>query len=229
MTAPGVAARSRAASLALAGFGIYGVLLVAVHFASPGYQAGVHFLSDYANGPGARILQLAFVAAAGAEVMLVRALGSTPIAPRGSAVSRLLLLDAALKIVLLVFPIDPMGAAFAGAGPPDLTTAGWIHMLTGVAASGVFFLAGILATRAVWRSGRARGWLLLLVLVGLLWCCFYGLTLASQPVAWPAGWYQRLSIGAQWVWLLSLAALARSSVWGSPDRASSTVLAPPDP
>jgi hypothetical protein len=198
---PTVNARSMA-RVALVGFGVQGIGLVAIHALSTGYDPTVHFVSEYANGPHAGILLVTALGSVVGILALLGALTSRAVTPKWSAAFVLLLVNVATRPILHLFPVDSIEAAFSGGSGPQFTTAGWIHAIVGMIAAIVMMIAIILITVRLVRAGRLRGAYYSLILLAVLGPALYLGVLATRPATFPAGLYQRGFIGCTWLWLV---------------------------
>jgi hypothetical protein len=204
----------RSASVALAASGLFGSLVVLLHFLRPELAPGWHMLSEYSVGPWGFLMRLAFVALAASFVSLTLALRDHAPGPIGTA-GRYCLAVAALGAMLGgLFNTDPPGTA-----PEQASTTGMLHGFAFMLGVPGVLLAVTLLGAALWRAPAWRSARVLLAgSAALVWVTLLVFANAmSGAVAnhasgadFAVGWQNRASVLAWVVWAALLAWRARA-------------------
>ena len=189
-------------ALAQIGLWLSLILLIALHVVERAYVPSVHFLSDYANGEYAWLLNAWVGAQALSTLAVLVALADERVVEFRSTPALLIALHVLLQPVLILVPIDPMASAFSGDGAPTLSLSGWAHVLAGFAASVAVLVGTALVSRRMLSSNMTlRRWIVGFCALG--WTA-YLVMLAVRPVTFPAGLLQRVFVMAVWAWMLAV-------------------------
>ena len=177
------------------------VAVLVVHLLRSEYDPWVQFVSEYAVGPYSWIAKAGNVFAVGGIVALFSALLSEGVVHARSVAFVSVCAHVAMRVLVWVFPVDPLEPAFADGGVPEFTATGWIHVIAGVIAAVTMMLAALLVTVHLWRMGRVSGAYWLLAVGCVLAPVWWVITLVTPPATFPAGLYQRLFMTCLWLWM----------------------------
>jgi hypothetical membrane protein len=214
----GPARLAAAAALAVA------LLIAALHAIKPEFEPSWRFISEYAIGPYAWIMQLTFLlwsaSCAALAVALVRHVRTLP---GKTGVGALLLVAIALALAG-IFSQDPVTAA-----PAEHTTHGTLHALASMIGIPGLPIAAILISSSLWRTNPAWSphrsalmwpahatWISLLCMVAYLaWAVPRAGGFTSE--VW-AGWMNRLVVATYLIWQFAVARVAVTLARISPPR-----------
>ena len=200
-----------AARWALGLVGVFLALLALLHVAEPEFDPSWRFISEYALGNLGWVLMLGFFALALGCVAVVVAVGSQVRGTGGKIGLGLLLLVAFALAAAGVFPQDPVTAQ-----PDELTLQGSLHGFAAIIGLPGFAIAALLISvnltrhHQMWTPARGR----LLWSANLTWISlaamilYLALTVPQAGGFGPsvmAGWFNRLVVVTQSVWLIVVA------------------------
>jgi len=216
-----------AGRIALAGFGLHVLSLIALHALRTDYDPTVHFVSGYANGPYAWLLHAGQVGSFLGTLALLSGLRSAHLAAGCSAVFIGLCINVAMKPLGFLFPMDAAETAFDAAGSLRFSTAGWIHAISGMIGAITMMAVMLVLTLQLQRLKRIRGGFHALWFGCILGPVCYGATIATPPATFPSGLYQRAFIAFTLLWLVvvsgGLASTALTGLPGTRDGVDSTL------
>jgi hypothetical protein len=195
------------ARVAMAGCGIFVVLLVALHFLKPEIDPSWRFISEYALGAYGWLMGIAFLALAMAYSGLAIALSSY-LRSLGGRIGLALLLTSALGLALAgLFTTDAITV-----GPGSTTTSGSIHNLGGTLGMAMPFAAALvtweLRKHPEWAAAHHRlaGVAIAAVIVFLLTLLCFAMMLSRSNGAFGpdvlVGWPNRVEVLTYCVWLM---------------------------
>lgn len=205
------------ARLAMAGFALFIVILIAFHFIQPELNPMTRFGSEYAAGELGWLMKLAFFAFAAGLLSLALSLWFGVAAQGRSTVGIILLAVAAIGILGSgLFNADLQGG--------DRTQTGVLHDLFGFLAFLALIPAMFLVSRRLRRLGPSAGFYRALrVLPWLVLALFLLMMFVFGPVGL-VGLGQRLFLIAMFAWLIMVAHGVHVGVFissrstGSPER-----------
>ena len=194
--------------------GTFLALLALLHVAEPEFDPSWRFMSEYALGNLGWAMTLGFFALALSCVAVVAAVQSQIRGTAGKIGLGVLLLVAVALAAAGVFPQDPVTAQ-----PDELTLHGSLHGFAAIVGLPGFAIAALLISvnltrhQPAWRPARGRLlWSANLTWISLVAMIVYlALTVPQAGGFGPsvlAGWFNRLVVLTQCVWLIVVAQYA---------------------
>lgn len=147
---PAALASPTAARLAVAGPIAVALVIVALHAIKPELEPSWRFISEYATGAHAWIMQLAFLLWAGSCAALAIALRREVRSRVGQAGVVVLFVVSLALVVAGLFPQDPVTTK-----PENGTTSGMLHAIASMIGIPGLPLAAMLTSASLWRTNRA--------------------------------------------------------------------------
>jgi len=208
---PAAVTSSPTARLAAAGTIAVASIIIALHAIKPELEPSWRFISEYATGSHAWIMQFAFLAWAGSCAVLAVALRTeVRSATARAGVGVLLVVSVALAVAGL-FPQDPVTTKPGGG-----TTSGMLHAIASMIGIPGLPLAAMLTSASLWRTNRAwrphraivmaaahATWISLVLMIAYLGWAVPRAGGFNADV-W-AGWMNRLVVATYLAWQLVVA------------------------
>src|SRR5262245_5375384 len=156
--------------LALAGAGIFGAIVLCLHFLENEFKPCCRFISEYVLGDWGWLMNLGFIALGGAFLAIAHGLrGSLSPGPRVTASIRLLYASAVTVLLSAFLNSDSIADEEAG----RTSWHGMLHDLFGFIGFGcsvlaTFFLRGVFARDAQWHRFAPHALLFAITISGML-------------------------------------------------------------